>query len=437
MEPYFIYHEEINKKSQELDDLLKMNYKPRYENKNAILLKKLIYASIYTFVKHKKIRHTQINILKKPEVKKLLRSQFSQKDTSYQNIAVTSKPIITKRSIEEVAPNMPRKNMSNLMSMKPLPTKTGGEVLSKIPPRPLPIPIPIPIQKSQTVDEKKIEWGEFKQETIPQPSQRPQPRPLQPSVTYKSPISKPTPNIAVQEYKPTPQIPQRIPQPIYKQFEEPINQVSQQPTKLKEVDLQDIYSPLPEHEDTINFLEPNIVRSPDELITYNAKELNLDTKTFRVFSNLQNRLFSILEKSPGLLDDVDFFNKNLKESIKILNLNIDTIDVENLKKYLKNYMMGFHKLQPLVSDPNINAVYCYGANQPILVQHIKYGKIQTNLSFNSNTELDDFIKYMAKKAGKPISMSNPSLQFQFPNGFRFDAVLGGDFVSSKFNLIKP
>src|SRR3989344_2327036 len=200
--------------------------------------------------------------------------------------------------------------------------------------------------------------------------------------------------------------------------------------------IQEDLNPVPPRIEEPSLLDHNITKNPDNSLIYIIKELTIDPKTYRVFYALQNKLFSIIEKAPNLIDDIDFFSKNLKETLKLLNMNIQDIDTENLKLYLKNYILGFHKLQQLILDGSIKTIYCYGANQPIIIDHTKYGKIQTNLNFNSNTELDDFIKYMAKKAGKVISSMSPIINVSFPNGIKFEATIGGDFASSKFILIK-
>lgn len=376
MEPFFLYDEEFNTREKELKKILDFSLKKNYENKNALFLKKLIYSAILhnkpkLIVKPKK--QDTINILRKPEVAGLIRSNIH----SFQK-PLEQKDVLTK-----------------LISPQPLKT-------IQFPQRPKPM-----VFSQQPVKAK------------PMPLIKPQPINLNPPTQIPKPEFIPRPTIEKEELQP--QISKESLQEV-----EPQN---------FETGMQDSNNPIPIIAEPSS-LEPNVIRNSDNSLIYNVNEFTIDPKTYRVFYALQNKLFMIIEKSPELIDNQDFFSKNLKETLKLLNMNINEIDTENLKLYLKNYILGFHKIQQLISDNNIKAIYCYGANQPLIIQHQKYGKIQTNLNFNSNTELDDFIKYITKKAGKIVSTSTPSISITFPNGIKFEATIGGDFASSKFILIK-
>ena len=419
MEPFFLYDEEFNRREKELNEILKFNTKPKYENKNAIILKKLIYSAIFASAKHKPIikpKTLQLhqNILKKPAVSNLLKRQFQPKTQLFRPLEIKRPQITQLKNLE------PPKIIQKVSEFNvPKPQQITVSPVSQSKPKFIQHQeIPKPIQK--------IEWPQPKPKNLVnnEITIMPQPQSTSTSSPFKTPIIAPQNKIID---KPQERMIPSIPKP---QFNKEIESVNLNQNKNDE------FVPIPEHiESNIN-LESNIIRKSDGSLVYKLNELILDTKTYRLFFSLQNKLFSILEKSPNLIDDFDFFSRNLKENLKLLNMNIKDIDVEKLKLYLKNYIIGFHKLQQLILDSNIKTIYCYGANQPIIVDHLKYGKIQTDMNFNSNTELDDFIKYMAKKAGKTISPSNPSLNIIFPNGIKFNAILGGDFVNSKFILIK-
>lgn len=376
MEPFFLYDEEFNTREKELKKILEFSLKKNYENKNALFLKKLIYSAILSNKPKlyvKQKKQVTIDILKKPEVAGLIKS----------NLHSFQKPLEQKHIFSKMNKVQPFKSVQSVQ-----------------------MPRQITSQYQQT---------KVKPVSKPQLFNLTPPAPM-----YKESIPKPV----IKKEELQPQIPVASEKPIEKFEPQNFNAEIQEANTL---------IPIIEEPST---LEPNIIRNSDNSLIYNVKELLIDPKTYRVFYALQNKLFTIIEKSPDLIDNQDFFSKNLKETLKLLNMNLQEIDIENLKSFLKNYILGFHKLQQLILDNNIKAVYCYGANQPLMIQHLKYGKIQTNLNFNSNTELDDFIKYIAKKAGKIISTSAPSISVTFPNGIKFEATIGGDFVSSKFILIK-
>ena len=387
MEPFFLYDEEFDTREKELNKIIDFSLKKNYNNKNTLFLKKLIYSAILHNKPKINIKTKQVktNILKNPQISNLIKNhlqdrknmfmQFHNKQIHLNNRQEVKKfPIQTNKPIENTQrPNIYKPNL-NILS--------------------------IPIAH----DKPEIE--------IPRPS------------FAKQNITVPKPEIIRKEIPTTRS--EIKPNLIKQEIEIP---------KFEDV-IQEDLNPVPPRIEEPSLLDHNITKNPDNSLIYIIKELTIDPKTYRVFYALQNKLFSIIEKAPNLIDDIDFFSKNLKETLKLLNMNIQDIDTENLKLYLKNYILGFHKLQQLILDGSIKTIYCYGANQPIIIDHTKYGKIQTNLNFNSNTELDDFIKYMAKKAGKVISSMSPIINVSFPNGIKFEATIGGDFASSKFILIK-
>ena len=475
MEPHFLIDEEFNRKEKALNGILNYSFENKNQNKNALLMKKLIYAIISKNARKNKSQKIQYkyNILRKPAVSNLLRNQFTPKpslqpkffdiektnnlQTPYKLFTVESmnNTPLKQKNIQKPLLITPRHNIPIKQTMQPVKQRLPSQIIQ---PRVLirPSQNNSPILKEQQRPQT--------QRILTQPNY-----PIRPQIPKPRTSNPPRPTLAPQqnirnESKPSYSPDLKVPKPIYRSPTASINpkiipiqkpvmpkipiitqrtqvpqntiipkqQITVEQPKFKP----DEFAPLPEHIEFNAIVESNISRSPDGQLTYNITELVLDTKTYRIFFNLQNKLFSIIEKSPELIDDVDFFTRNLKESVKLLNIGIGEINIEDLKIYLKNYILGFHKLQPLVKDTNIKAIYCSGANQPILIQHIKYGKILTNLIFNSNTELDDFIKYIARKAGKTISVTNPALNIEFPNNIKFNATLGGDFVSSKFILLK-
>ena len=470
MEPHFLIDEEFNRKEKNLNEILNYSFETKNQNKNALLMKKLIYAIIRKNARKNKSQkiHYKYNILRKTAVSNLLKSQFTPQASSQPKFFDIRKT----NDLEVPYKLFTVENMNKM----PLKQKNIQKPISITPKNTMPIkPIMQPAKQrlpSQIIQPRVLIRPPPNNSSILKEQPRPQTQriltqpnyPIRPQIT-SPPRSTITPQQNIRnESKPSYSPNIIVPKPIYRHptvsinpkimpiqkpviHKPPINtprtpapqntlipkqQITVEQPKFKP----DEFAPLPEHIEFNALIESNISRSPDGQLTYNITELALDTKTYRIFFNLQNKLFSIIEKSPELIDDVDFFTRNLKESVKLLNISIDEINIEDLKIYLKNYILGFHKLQPLVKDTNIKAIYCSGANQSILIQHIKYGKILTNLIFNSNTELDDFIRYIARKVGKTISVTNPTLNIEFPNNIKFNATLGGDFVSSKFILLK-
>ncbi|MBS3146990.1 hypothetical protein J4471_04825 [Candidatus Woesearchaeota archaeon] len=495
MEPLFLIDEQFNRKEKELNKILTYQGIGKHPDKHAVIMKKLIYAAIYHYNKKKKIidKFDTRFIINKPNVRHLIKSQLMKEDT--QQYFTPSK---IQKSEENYIQNNNGNQLIRPLSIPDNNLEQPTQEFTKISPVPKPQMPLNPIQKSSNIIKpigfsnpprtSEIIWPEYKpiitvpktvqsqSISVPKSIATSQGSLYHPKVMSAktnsfsrtsvpqsiSRASKINTNITQDKTRPLfsnikiapiPVIKQKINselhKPITQQPEAPfIKKINLNPNVIEEktprfdaennnLDNMNKYTPLQEPTESSNIIDQHISKNPEGMFVYNVKELTLDPKTYRVFYSVQNKLFDIIEKSPNLLDDQDFFNKNLKENLKVLNININAINIDDLRLYLRNYILGFNKIQPLIQDSNIKTIYCSGANQPLIVEHSRYGKIQTNLDFKSNTELDDFIKYISKKAGRSINPSTPNLSIEFPNGIKLLATIGGDFVSSKFILQKP
>ena len=71
-----------------------------------------------------------------------------------------------------------------------------------------------------------------------------------------------------------------------------------------------------------------------------------------------------------------------------------------------------------MNDPNLENIECNEANKPLTVTHSDYGRLQTNMIFDSE-ELDRLVLRLAHMAGKSLSKFNPILDnAMLPGGHR-------------------
>jgi flagellar protein FlaI len=123
-------------------------------------------------------------------------------------------------------------------------------------------------------------------------------------------------------------------------------------------------------------------------------------------------------------------------------------DLSKVRYYLNREVAGYGPIDVLVLDDNIEDIKCVGVNQPIIVVHRGYGRLgwlTTNIRFENEDALADFVRRLAYKGGRGISTAVPYVDAQLPpptpqhrSGMRFAATIGREVTreGSSFVLRK-
>ena len=81
-------------------------------------------------------------------------------------------------------------------------------------------------------------------------------------------------------------------------------------------------------------------------------------------------------------------------------------------------LVGFGHIDALMRDPNIEDISCDGVKKPVYVWHRKYESIETNLTFNTDEELDNLVVKLVHMAGKHVSSAFPIVDASLPGKHR-------------------
>ncbi|MEM0239851.1 MAG: type II/IV secretion system ATPase subunit [Candidatus Nezhaarchaeales archaeon] len=86
------------------------------------------------------------------------------------------------------------------------------------------------------------------------------------------------------------------------------------------------------------------------------------------------------------------------------------ISTQKLLYYLKRDVLGFGPLEPLMNDPDIEDISVEGVGKPTRVFHRRFSSYDwlcTNIVFESEEELNNYIIRLAHMGGKHISIAHP------------------------------
>lgn len=78
-----------------------------------------------------------------------------------------------------------------------------------------------------------------------------------------------------------------------------------------------------------------------------------------------------------------------------------------MRYHVERDFWGYKKIDGLLKDENVEDVSCNGYGSPVYVYIPEFESIPTNITFESEEELDDFILYLVQKGGKSISAAHP------------------------------
>ena len=92
--------------------------------------------------------------------------------------------------------------------------------------------------------------------------------------------------------------------------------------------------------------------------------------------------------------------------------------------YLRRDLLGYGKMDVLMSDPNIEDVSLDGVNIPIFGYHRKFESVETTIKWETDEELEAYIIKLAQRCGKHISVAEPLLDATLMDGSRIVMKLG-------------
>jgi len=130
--------------------------------------------------------------------------------------------------------------------------------------------------------------------------------------------------------------------------------------------------------------------------------------------------------------------ENINQIIDDYSLKIDEGAKKKIIYFLKKRFLGLGKLETLMKDSQIEDISCDGSNIPLFVYHRRYGSLKSNVLYEGENELSDFVMRLAQKCGKHISIAEPMLDATMPDGSRLQMTLSTEVTTkgSTFTIRK-
>jgi len=130
--------------------------------------------------------------------------------------------------------------------------------------------------------------------------------------------------------------------------------------------------------------------------------------------------------------------KHINKIILDYEIKADDLFKKKILYYVKREFIGYGHIDPVMKDPNIEDISCDGAGVSIFLFHRRYGSLKSNVVFDDEKELSDFVVKLAQKCGKHISIAEPMLDATMPDGSRIQMTLSKEVTTrgSTFTIRK-
>ena len=119
---------------------------------------------------------------------------------------------------------------------------------------------------------------------------------------------------------------------------------------------------------------------------------------------------------------------NIIEDHETVLQGTDQIGLKKILYYLERDLIGYGKIDALISDPYIEDISCLGTNKPVYLWHRKYENARTNIVYTDEEELDDFITRIVHRQGKHVSIARPIVDLTLPGKHRLAVSFGKEIT---------
>ncbi len=106
-------------------------------------------------------------------------------------------------------------------------------------------------------------------------------------------------------------------------------------------------------------------------------------------------------------------------------VTLDPLEASKIRYFLERDIVDSGPIEPIIRDPYIEDVSSIGTYN-IFVVHKIFDTIETNVRFIDEKELDDYLRGMGERMGRPVSESRPIVDAVLPDGSRINLIYSDD-----------
>ena len=121
------------------------------------------------------------------------------------------------------------------------------------------------------------------------------------------------------------------------------------------------------------------------------------------------------------LDKEEYLRESVDSFVETRGIKIEPITKKKLGYYIIRDFVGHGVIDVMMRDDDIEDISCDGFNIPIFISHRKYESVRSNIIFDNEDALNNFVVTLSQRSAKQISVSSPILDGTTKEGHRVQA----------------
>lgn len=154
------------------------------------------------------------------------------------------------------------------------------------------------------------------------------------------------------------------------------------------------------------------LKKENNTLTYDVIEPRMESIDWQIYNELKPIIQETIKKNPSIIQDQNFIPNEIQKIAKRLKIKYSPDYARKIKYYLEKNLKGYGKLDPLIRDNRVRKIICNSYDDIKVI--FENETLSTNIEFDSNEELNNFIVNLAERNGKKISELEPYLEIKNP-----------------------
>ena len=154
------------------------------------------------------------------------------------------------------------------------------------------------------------------------------------------------------------------------------------------------------------------LKKEDNLLKYESLEPEMQQQDWKIFSKVKAVIKQQLLQNPNILENESFISNEVQKAAKELKIKITPDYTKKIQYYLIKNIKGYGRIDPLMNDDKVTSIICDSYDNINVIYNNE--NLSTNIQFETNEEMNNFILIIAERFNKQISEETPSLEFTTP-----------------------
>lgn len=152
---------------------------------------------------------------------------------------------------------------------------------------------------------------------------------------------------------------------------------------------------------------------------------------------LRELMYELFSETVSVSDIPESSKKGVLFSLTNSKIMLTPLEYDKILYYIERDIIGSGPIEPVIRDPYLEDIHCIGEDGVFIVHKI-FDMMPTNITFGSTLKLEDWMRSMSERIGRPVSEGRPISDGALPDGSRINIIYSDDISrrGSSFTMRK-